>query len=271
MYEESIRFFTDAFRRDLSVLSLLEGDQTFVNARLARFYGIPEPAAASNGTAPAVLEPTVGGGSMGCRYHRGGILTLAATLAKQSGASRTSPTLRGNWVSEVLLGEKLPKPPKDVPKISESETGTDGLTVRQLMARHASDTRCSACHRKFDPFGFALEGFDTIGRFRSRDLAGRPVDTKTELPDGTHIEGVAGLRDYLANTRRSTFVHQFCRKLLGYALGRGVQLSDEPLLTQMQERLSANGYRFSVAVETIIQSPQFREIRGRDAQVVESP
>ena len=204
------------------------------------------------------------------RYGRGGILALATTLAKQSGASRTSPILRGNWVSEVLLGEKLPKPPKDVPRLPESETATDGLTVRQLIDRHVSDTRCSACHRKFDPFGFALERFDAIGRFRDRDLAGRPLDTKTKLPDGTPIDGLAGLRDYLAVTRRDAFLHQFCRKLLGYALGRGVQLSDEPLLSEMQNRLAANGYRFSTAVEAILQSRQFREIRGRDAQIAES-
>jgi hypothetical protein len=179
--------------------------------------------------------------------------------------------LRGNWVSEVVLGEKLPKPPKDVPRLPENETATDGLTVRQLIERHVSDTRCSSCHRKFDAFGFALEGFDAIGRFRNRDLGGRTVDTKTQLPDGKQIDGLAGLRDYLGVTRRHAFVHQFCRKLLGYALGRGIQLSDEPLLDEMEQRLSGSNDRFSVLVETILQSRQFREIRGRDSQFVESP
>jgi hypothetical protein len=143
--------------------------------------------------------------------------------------------------------------------------------VRQLIERHRSDARCSSCHVKFDPFGFALEDFDAIGRFRNRDLAGRPVDTKTKLPDGTPIDGLAGLRDYLAVTRRTTFVHQFCRKLLGYALGRGVQLSDEPLLAEMQQRLAANNYRISVAIQTILESRQFLAIRGRDSKIAESP
>ncbi len=260
MYEESIRFFTDFFQNDGSVIGMLESDHTFVNDRLARFYGIPT---AANEHGWRRVEDVR-------RYGRGGILALATTLAKQSGASRTSPILRGNWVSEVLLGEKLPKPPKDVPRLPESETG-DGLTVRQLIERHRSDARCSSCHVKFDPFGFALEDFDAIGRFRNRDLAGRPVDTKTKLPDGTPIDGLAGLRDYLAVTRRTTFVHQFCRKLLGYALGRGVQLSDEPLLAEMQQRLAANNYRISVAIQTILESRQFLAIRGRDSKIAESP
>src|SRR5262249_33019868 len=148
------------------------------------------------------------------KYGRGGILGLATTLAKQSGASRTSPILRGNWVSEVLLGEKLPRPPRDVPRLPVEETATDGLTVRQLVAKHTTEARCASCHQKIDPFGFALEGFDAIGRLRERDLAGRPIDVKTKLPDGKEINGLTGLRDYLVNVRRDDVVRQFCRKLL---------------------------------------------------------
>ena len=122
---------------------------------------------------------------------------------------------------------------------------------------------------KIDPFGFALEAFDAIGRRREVDLGERLIDSKTTLPDGREIEGIAGLRDYLAGPRREAFLRQFCRKLLGYALGRGVQLSDEPLLAEMREQLAKNDYRFSVAIATIVHSRQFREIRGKDAQVAE--
>ncbi len=260
MYEESIRFFTDLFQSDASLLSLLDADHTFVNARLAGFYGIGG----------------VEGGKWrrvdGIRRHdRGGILGLATTLAKQSGASRTSPILRGNWVSEVLLGEKLPRPPKEVPQLPADETKTDGLTVRQLVAKHTSVPLCASCHQRIDPFGFALEGFDSIGRRRDRDLAGRPIDTATKLPDGSEIKGLAGLRRYLLETRRDAFLGQFCRKLLGYALGREVQLSDRPLLAEIEQRLAENDYRFSVAVGMIVQSRQFREIRGKEARLGESP
>jgi AraC-like DNA-binding protein len=260
MYEESIRFFTDLFQSDASLLRLLDADHTFVNERLARFYGIDG--------IPGERWRRVDGMR---RLGRGGILGLATTLARQSGASRTSPILRGNWVSEVLLGEKLPRPPREVPQLPSDETATDGQTVRQLVARHTSDPRCASCHQRIDPFGFALEGFDAIGRRRDADMAGRPIDTRTQLPDGSEIEGLEGLRDYLFEKRRDAILSQFCRKLLGYALGREVQLSDEPLLTEMLDQLRKKDYRFSVAVDMIVLSPQFREIRGREAQLAQAP
>jgi hypothetical protein len=158
-----------------------------------------------------------------------------------------------------------------VPQLPDDETAIEGLTVRQLVAKHASDARCAHCHVRIDPLGFPLEGFDAIGRHRQQDLAGRAIDTHTRLADGTEFDGLAGLRGYLLERRRDDVVRQFCRKLLGYALGRGVQLSDEPLLTEMRQRLEQNEFRFSVAVEAIVRSRQFREIRGRDAQFAEAP
>ncbi len=251
MYEESIQFFTDLFQRDASVLSILDADHTFVNESLAKHYGIP-----------GVTGPEWRRVDGVRKNSRGGILALSTTLAKQSGASRTSPILRGNWVSEVLLGEKLPRPPKDVPLLPEDETATDGLTVRQLVEKHSSDPSCAKCHVRIDPFGHALEGFDAIGRRRDKDLGDRPIDTHAKLQDGTEFDGIDGLRDYLLTTRRDAFVRQFCRKLLGYSLGRGVQLSDGPLLDEMQRQLERNDYRFSAAVETIVKSQQFRHHRG---------
>ena len=260
MYEESILFFTDMFQNDASVLSVFNADHTFVNERLAKFYGMPGVTGPEWRRVDGVRQ-----------YDRGGILGFSTTLAKQSGASRTSPILRGAWLSEVILGEKLPKPPKNVPILPDDETATDGLTVRQLVAKHTSDVKCMGCHQKIDPFGFSLEAFDAIGRHRTADLANRPIDAKAKLPDGTEIDGLAGLRTYLVEKRRSAVLHQFCRKLLGYALGRATQLSDQPLLAEMEERLAKNDYRFSAALQAIIESSQFHEIRGRDVQVAEQP
>lgn len=252
IHEEAIRFLTDSFHYDGSILGLLEANYSFVNEPLAKFYGIADVAGPE-------WKRIDGWKSRG----RGGVLGLAATLAKQSGASRTSPILRGNWVSEVLLGEKLPKPPKGVPPLPDDEA-TETLTVRQLTERHTRDERCLNCHRRIDPLGFALERFDAIGRMRDKDLGDRPIDTKTTLMDGTELNGLDGLRTYLATTRRDAFVRQFCRKLLGYALGRGVQLSDEPLLDEMLEALAKQNYQFGVAVDLIVRSPQFQRIRGRE-------
>lgn len=260
MHEEAVRFFADLFARDASVLDIYQADYTFVNDALAAHYGI-------EGVTGPEWRRVDGVG----RYGRGGILGLAATLARQSGASRTSPILRGNWVSEVLMGEKVPKPPKDVPLLPDDEASTAGLTVRQLVEKHTSDVRCSGCHARMDPLGFALEGYDAIGRRREKDLGDRPVDVRARLQDGAEFDGLPGLRNYLTGPRRAAILRQFNRKLLGFALGRGVQLSDEPLLSEMEKQLAANDNRISVAVETIVRSQQFREIRGRDAAVAEAP
>jgi len=255
MYEESIRFFADAFQRDASVLELFDADHTFLNEALAAHYGVPGVSGTQWRRVDGVKQ-----------YSRGGILGLATMLAKQSGASRTSPILRGNWVMEVLLGEKLPRPPKDVPQLPDDEAATEGLTVRQLVERHTTDERCAKCHARMDPYGFALEGFDAIGRRRERDLGDRPIDTHARLQDGKEFDGIAGLRTYLLTERRDALLRQFCKKLLGYALGRGVQLSDDALLDEMQAQLERNGYRFSAAVEPIVRSKQFTQIRGREEE-----
>ena len=244
MYEETIRFFEDMFRNNGSILDMLGANHTFLNETLAKHYGID----GVDGPHWRRIDSI--------RSHaRGGVLGMASLLASQSGASRTSPILRGNWVYETLLGERLPRPPANVPQLPENIP--EGLTARQLIEQHSAAPGCAKCHVKIDPFGFALEQYDAIGRLRPAS-----VDRKAKLADGTEIEGIEGLRDYLLNKRRNDVVRQFCRKLLGFALGREVQLSDEPFLDNMVKRLSENEYRFHVAVEEIVLSDQFRKIRG---------
>jgi hypothetical protein len=251
MGEESTLFFTDLFQHDGSVLDIIDADYTFLNEPLAQHYGIP----AVTGTEWRRVDGVK-------KYSRGGVLAQASTLAKQSGASRTSPILRGNWISEVLLGERLPKPPKGIPPLPDDEAATEGMTVRQLVEKHVSDPKCAVCHQRIDPYGFSLEAFDAIGGHRDKDLGNRPIDTQVTAMDGASFDGLDGLRNYLLTKRRDAFLRQFCRKLLGYSLARSVQLSDEPLITEMQNDLAANDYKVGVAIKAIVQSRQFREIRG---------
>ncbi|MBC8356221.1 MAG: DUF1592 domain-containing protein [Planctomycetes bacterium] len=246
MYEETVRFFEDMFRDDGSILSMLDADHTFVNEALAKHYGID---GVTGGEWRRVEHVRAHG--------RGGLLGMATVLASQSGASRTSPILRGNWVYETLLGERLPRPPSGVPILPDEPP--QGLTARKLIEQHSSVEACAKCHLKIDPYGFALEKYDAIGRLRPST-----VDTTTKLVGGEMIDGIDGLRDYLTTDRRADVIRQFCRKLIGYALGREVQLSDRPLLDRMMRDLAKNDYRFSAAVEAIVISQQFREIRGRE-------
>ena len=244
MYEETVLFFEDMFRNNGSVLSLIDADHTFLNESMARHYGIDGISGREWRRVDNIRS-----------QQRGGLLTMATFLSSQSGASRTSPILRGNWIFETLLGEALPKPPATVPQLPE--TVPDGLTSRQLIERHSGVSECAKCHVRIDPYGFALEQFDAIGRLRPE-----PMDTKTTLVDGHTIDGIDGLRTYLLEQRREDVVRQFCHKLLGFALGREIQLSDEPLIDTMMNRLAADEFRFHTAVESVVLSRQFRKIRG---------
>ncbi|HEY3788522.1 MAG TPA: DUF1592 domain-containing protein, partial [Urbifossiella sp.] len=252
IYEETILFFLDFFNNDRPVNAILDADYAFLNEPLAKHYGIP----GVNGPAFRKVD--------GVRqFGRGGILGMASVQARQSGASRTSPVLRGNWVVETLLGEKLPKPPPNVPVLPETE-GADKLTTRQQVEKHAKAPECAVCHVRIDPFGFALEKFDSIGRFRDKDLGGLAVETQVKLKDGTAFEGIDGLRNYLLTRKKDVIVRLFCRKLLGYALGRAVTLSDTALIDEMVAELNRNGGKVSAAVQVIVRSPQFRMVRGAE-------
>ena len=210
------------------MLSVLDADHTFVNEALAKHYGIPGVTGPEWRRVDGVRQ-----------YGRGGILGLATTLAKQSGASRTSPILRGNWVSEVAARREAAAAAEGRAAAARGR-GRHGGPDRAPARREAQPAtpRCAVCHARIDPFGFALEGFDAIGRRRDKDLGDRP-DRHADASSRTAPSSTAsdGLRDYLLTTRRDDVVRQFCRKLLGYALGRGVQLSDEPLLDDMQQQL----------------------------------
>lgn len=252
LYEEAIRFFQDLVQSDRAVTEVLEADYTFLNETLAKHYGIPDVRGAEWRRVEGVRK-----------YGRGGVLGLGAVQAKQAGASRTSPVLRGNWVVETLLGEKLPLPPANIPQLPEEE-GAGGLTMRQQVERHARLPECAVCHVRVDPFGFALERYDPIGRLREKDLGGLPLDTRARLRDGTEFEGIDGLRTYLMTKKKDVVVRLFCQRLLGYALGRSVTLSDQGLLDEMVRELKQNEGKISAAILTIVRSPQFRMIRGGD-------
>jgi hypothetical protein len=251
--EESIRFFQDLFQADRPVTDILDADATFLNESLAKHYGIPGV------TGPEWRRVT------GVKKNgRGGVLGLASVQARQAGAARTSPVLRGNWVVETLLGEKLPRPPANVPKLPEEEGGSAGLTMRQLVEKHAGVAECAVCHKRIDPFGFALEHYDAIGRRRDAEVGGMPIDAHATLKDGTEFDGIEGLRTYLLTKKKDVIVRLFCRRLLGYALGRAVVFSDQPLIDQMVSELNSHDGRLSAAVLAIVRSPQFRMVRGAD-------
>jgi hypothetical protein len=255
MFEEPIRYFIDIAQRNRSVLDLLYGTDTFVNRPLAKHYGMPEPPTGADEWTHVEDAP---------RYGRGGVLPMAVFLTRNAPGLRTSPVKRGYWVVRRLLGERIPPPPPAVPELPKDEANLGELTLPQLLARHRQDRNCAACHRRFDAIGLAFEGFGPIGERRTRDLGGHPVQTAATFPDGSDRDGLKGLRNYLHEKRQDDFVDNLCKKLFGYALGRGLLPSDTRALDAMRTTLAADGYTFGSLVEFIITTPQFLNKRGRD-------
>ena len=255
MFEEPIRFLVDLIQRDGSLLDVLYADHTFVNATLAAHYGI-EDVPLEDGEWARVEKAD--------RYGRGGLLPMSVFLTKNAPGLRTSPVKRGHWVVRRLLGERIPTPPPEVPELPNDEAKLGKFTLREVLAKHREHESCSVCHNRFDSIGVVFEGFGPIGEQRSIDLGGRPVATAAKLPDGVERTGVAGLRSYLREVRQAEFVDNVCRKLLSYALGRTLIISDDRLLRQMRDGLVQDDHRFTGLIESIVTSPQFLTQRGRN-------
>lgn len=257
MFEEPVRFLTDVAQHDRSVLEFVEAKHTFVNPLLARHYRLPE------------TQPDSGKGQWrrvdnADEFGRGGLLPMSVFLTANSPGLRTSPVKRGYWVVRRLLGERIPPPPPQVPDLPGDESKLGDLSLRQMLAKHREDQSCATCHQRFDSIGLVFEGYGPIGERRERDLGDRPVDATAVFPDGSEGAGLDGLKRYLREQRRAEFVDNLSRKLLSYALGRSLLLSDESTIEKMQEQLAKSDYRFQAMVETIVTSPQFLQKRGRD-------
>jgi len=255
---ETELLFDSVIREDRNVLDLLRADYTFVNERLARHYGIPNV----YGTRFRRVMVT--------NDARRGLLGQGSMLSTTSHAERTSPVLRGKWVLENVLGLPVPPPPPDIPQLMGNEEGKKPKTLREQMAEHRADPVCASCHKVMDPVGFALENFDAVGAWRSREPGG-PIDASGQLADGTRVDGVVTLRKAILD-RPELFVGTMTEKLMIYALGRGVEAQDMPAVRAIIRDAAANDYRFSAMVLGIVRSVPFRMrlTPGADADVTQT-
>ena len=247
MRRETDLFFERIVREDRSILDFLRAQETFVNERLARHYGL------QGVSGPAFRRVSLPG------PERGGVLTHASVLTVSSYATRTSPVLRGKWILENLLDAPPKDPPPGVVNLEEAKTG-EGASVREQLEAHLADPTCAACHRRMDPLGFGLEHYDAIGRWRDED-GGGGIDASGRLPDGRTFEGPAALRAILADEEEA-FTKALASKLLTYALGRGLQPADRQTVRTIARAMPSRDYRFSGLVLEIVTSPQFQMRRG---------
>ena len=257
MCREPAELFIDLLRRDGSLLELLDAEYTFVDATLARHYGIK-----GAGLEAGEWKRIDGAG----KYGRGGILSMSVFLTRNAHPLRTSPVQRGYWVASQLLGERIPPPPANVPELPQDESKLGESSLADVLAKHREHAACAVCHDRFDALGIALEGFDPIGQTRDVDLGGKSVDTTVQMPDGIERKGVAGLRDYIREHRQQDFIDNACLKLLSYALGRTLIVADDSLLDSMRKKLDRSDYRMTGLIEVIVTSPPFLTQRGRNYQ-----
>ncbi len=258
---ETELFVESQLREDRSVRDLLGADYTFLNERLARHYGIPN---------------IYGSHFRRVTYsddRRAGLLGHGSILTVTSYPHRTSPTVRGKWLLENLLGAPPPPPPADVPGLPEHEGGDTPATMRERLAQHRANPVCASCHAKIDPLGFALENFDAVGRWRATDGAeDTPIDASGALPDGATFDGPASFRDALLREPWGTeFVTTVTEKLLTYALGRGLEYYDAPVARQIVREAAPGNYRWSSLILGIVESTPFQMRRSSDSGNTRAP
>ena len=253
-FDESLReafrretelFIASQLREDRGVVELLDADYTFVNERLARFYGIPNVYGTHFRRVP-VADP-----------NRRGLLGHGSILTVTSYSNRTSPVQRGKFVLDNLLGSPPPAPPPNVEGLQEAGAGgAPATTVRERMEAHRQNAVCAGCHAQMDPIGFALENFDAIGKWRESEF-GLLIDAAGALPDGTRLDGPVELRKTLVR-RHPEFVHTLVEQLLTYALGRGPEHYDRPAIRRIVADAAAHDYRWSALILGLVDSVPFR-------------
>ena len=247
--QETELFFESILREDRSVLEFLTADYTFVNERLARHYGIPNIYGSHFRRITLVDDA------------RRGLLGHGSILTTTAYPTRTSPVLRGKWVLENLLGTPPPLPPPNVPSLEETTGAGETLSMREAMEQHRANPVCASCHRLMDPPGFALEQFDAVGRYRTRNESNTEIDASGMLPDGTAFDGAAGLREALLR-RPGLFVTTLTEKLLIYALGRGVEYYDAPAIRAITRTAAGENNRLSSLILGVITSQPFQMRRA---------
>jgi hypothetical protein len=245
MYRESVDFFNYLVSDNRPVTELIKADYTFANAELAAHYGISGVEGEEMRKVP-LSDP-----------QRGGIIGQASVLVTTSQPLRTSPVKRGKWILDTLLGTPPPPPPPDAGVLPGDDHSPAGLTFRQQLEAHRTRATCAACHAKIDPLGFGLENFDAIGRWRSTDANGKPVDSSATLPGGKSFSTPAELKDVVLSSG-DLFLRNLARKMLAYALGRPLEYYDEAVVTGLVAKLQSDNLKMQTLILSIVASDPFQ-------------
>ena len=254
MAAEPVEFFHALLRENGSLLQLLDADYTYANATLAKHYGLDVK---GDGFQRVALSDR----------NRGGVLTMGAVLTITSYPRRTSPVLRGKWILEEILDAPAPPPPPIVKSLSSSDKLRDGLTFRQQLEKHRKDDNCAGCHKRLDPLGFGLENFDAIGRWRTV-IDSQPVDAGGEMVTGEKFTGPIELKKILL-AHKDEFARNVTARMFAYALNRGLESYDIPIVRHAAKTLAASDYRIESLVMEVVKSHPFQSRRGDPAMALQ--
>jgi hypothetical protein len=251
MRTETRMFFDHMLRENRPLAEFLSARYTFLNQRLAKFYGM------ANVTGPEFRKVDLDGFDQGAQ--RGGILSQASVLTVSSYPTRTSVVIRGKYILNNILGAPPPPPPGNVPSLDDDAVGSTA-SLRQSMEKHRADPSCASCHNKMDPLGFGLENYDAIGRWRTKD--GKfDVDSSGTMPNGKTFTNPAEMRSLFV-TQLPAFSRCITEKMLTYSLGRGLAGPDRRVVEAIDRKLAASNYGFQSLIYEIVRSLPFQSRRG---------
>ncbi|RED98391.1 DUF1592 domain-containing protein [Marinoscillum furvescens] len=245
MEKETYYFLHRLLQENLSVLNIIDSDFAMLNQNLAEFYGID--GVVGSHFRPVAIPPAA---------NRGGLLSQGAFLTGHSDGVQAHPIKRAVWLKEKILGDPPPPPPPNVPELDPETPGFEHLTLKEQLELHRNKPSCVSCHLKIDPYGVVFENYDAVGRYQ-QTAKDKPIDAVSILPDGTKIEGVQGIKDYIRNYKRDQFAHAFVEHLYTYALGREVGFADDEALEAIVAQLKGGDYKIHSAIEAIVLSESF--------------
>lgn len=245
MIKETYAFIAYVLEQDLSILNFIDSDFALLNQNLAEFYGVE--GVKGNEFRPVPLQDN---------QNRGGLLSQGSFLSGHSDGVQAHPIKRAVWLKEKILGDHPPPPPPNVPELDPDTPGFEKLTLKEQLFLHRNKASCMDCHQKIDPYGVVFENYDAVGRYQL-SAKDKSIDSKSILPDGTEIEGVEGIKEYILKLKKDNFTKALVENLFAYALGRDVGFEDEKEINYIVEEVIDDDYRFRTVIEQIILSPSF--------------
>ena len=245
MAEETIQFLHHVIKENRPVTDLIDSNYAMLNQNLAEFYGV-DGVTGSHFRAVS-LDP---------KRHRGGLLSQGAFLSGHSDGSQAHPIKRAIWLKEKILGETPPPPPPNVPDLDPETPGFEELTLKQQLELHRDKPSCLNCHQKIDPYGVVFQNYDAVGRYQVK-IEGKPVDAKSVLPDGTQVDGIHEMKQYILEKKQDKFLTALVEHVFAWAMGRDVRFSDEREIAEIVGRVNKDGKTLRSVFRQIVQSKSF--------------